>query len=173
MSIRPASPIARIETDFVERASAGPRHFRFESQVKLFEVGNSLSSDGFMNDSGRILWLDCIGGLVFGLVVIALCWPLSRWEGLPLNVVLATGSANLIYGSYSLFVTTRKNRSLKLVKILAAANMFWLVVCVGILIAYWNQISVLGVLHVAGEGIYVSALGLVEWKMKESLTTEK
>lgn len=93
--------------------------------------------------------------------------------GLPLNVVLATGSANLIYGSYSLFVTTRKNRSLKLVKILAAANMFWLVVCVGILIAYWNQISVLGVLHVAGEGIYVSALGLVEWKMKESLTTEK
>lgn len=122
-----------------------------------------------MKDSDRILWLDCIGGLLVGVIVIALCWPISRWESLPLSVVLAMGAANLIYGGYSLFVTTRKNRSLKLVKILSVANMFWLLVCFGILIAHWNQISVLGELHVAGEGIYVAALGIAEWKMRESL----
>ena len=124
-----------------------------------------------MKDLVRILWLDCLGGLAVGVIVVAFCWPISNWEGLPLVVVLAMGMVNLAYGSFSLYVTTRKNRPLSLIKILAIANMFWLLVCCVIVVVHWNQISILGILHLIGEGIYVAALGKVEWKLKDSLAT--
>ena len=122
-------------------------------------------------DPSRILWVDCIGGLVVGILVLVLCQLLSDWENLPLATVIVMGAANLAYGGYSLFVTTRKKRPLILVKILAMANMVWLLVCVAIATMYWRLISLLGIVHVIGEGIYVAGLGFVEWKMKASLAT--
>ena len=60
-----------------------------------------------------------------------------------------------------------------MVKVLAIANMLWLIVCLAIVIAFWQQISVLGLLHVVGEGIYVFALGLTEWKWRVLLSEAK
>ena len=120
-------------------------------------------------DRSRILWVDCIGGLVVGFVVLVFCQLISSWENLPLATVVLMGAANLAYGVYSLFVTTRKKRPLILVKMLAIANMAWLLVCVVIAVIYWSQISPIGFVHVIGEGIFVAGLGFVEWKMKESL----
>ena len=122
-------------------------------------------------DRSRLLWVDCIGGLVVGFVVLVFCQLISSWENLPLETVVLTGAANLAYGVYSLFVTTRKKRPLILVKMLAIANITWLLVCVAIAAMYWRQISLIGIVHVIGEGIYVAGLGFVEWKMKESLVT--
>ena len=122
-------------------------------------------------DRSRILWVDCIGGLVVGFVVLVFCQLISNWENLPLATVVLMGAANLAYGVYSLFVTTRKKRPLILVKMLAIANITWLLVCVAIAAMYWRQISLIGIVHVIGEGIYVAGLGFVEWKMKESLVT--
>ena len=55
----------------------------------------------------KILWLDCIGGLVVGTVVLIFASLLSDWEGLPKTTVRFMGIANLAYGSYSFYVTTR------------------------------------------------------------------
>ena len=120
-------------------------------------------------DRSRLLWVDCIGGLVVGFVVLVFCQLISSWENLPLETVVLMGAANLAYGVYSLFVTTRKKRPLILVKMLAIANITWLLVCVVIAVIYWSQISPIGFVHVIGEGIFVASLGFVEWKMKESL----
>lgn len=117
----------------------------------------------------RLLWVDCLGGLFVGVVVMFFCRQLSDWEQLPPSVVLLMGAANLGYGGYSLFVTTRKPRPLALVKILAMANMAWLVVCLIIFSMYRNEISAFGTLHVLGEGVYVAALGYAEWMAKDSL----
>jgi len=121
--------------------------------------------------SDRILWVDCLGGLAVGLIVFVFCRLISEWQNLPLKVVLLMGAANLIYGCYSLYVTTRKQRPSGLVKLLSIANMVWLLVCSAIVVMYWSQISLFGMAHVIGEGIYVAGLGFVEWKMKESLAT--
>ena len=117
----------------------------------------------------KILWLDCLGGIVVGIVVLAICQRLSNWEGLPLTIIVALGLVNLSYGTYSLYVTTRRPRPMNLVKILAVANMAWLVVCIAIASTYWNQITGLGLLHLLGEGAYVAGLGYTEWKMREML----
>ena len=45
----------------------------------------------------KLLWLDCLGGISVGMVVLAVSKLLSRWENVPVNVVIAMGIANLLY----------------------------------------------------------------------------
>ena len=118
----------------------------------------------------RILWIDCIGGLVVGVLILCLCRLISGWDSLPLWIVLAVGFANLGYGGYSLWVTTRNPRPIALVKILAIANMTWLVVCIAIIVSHWSEISAFGIFHKLAEGIYVSSLGFMEWRWRELLS---
>ena len=125
------------------------------------------------NSNDKILWVDCLGGLIVGCVVLSIYKLLNDWESLPTSIVVSMGVANLAYGSYSLFVTTRNPRPLMMVKLLAVANMFWLIVCLAIATAFWRQISVLGILHVVGEGIYVAALGLAQWRWRMLLAGPK
>jgi len=118
----------------------------------------------------NILWIDCLGGIVVGVLMLLACRWLAQWDGLPVGVIVATGCVNLGYGCFSLFVTTRQSRSISLVQSLAAANMGWLLVCIGITAANWPQISFFGIIHVMGEGLYVAALGYTEWIWRQSLS---
>ena len=95
----------------------------------------------------------------------------SELDRLPLWVIRFSGFANLAYGSYSLFVTTRVPRRLILVKCLALANMAWLVVCIAIVVTYQNEISAFGVSHLLAEGIYVASLGAIEWRWRKILAS--
>lgn len=123
-----------------------------------------------MNSSKqKILWLDCLGALVVGVIVLVICRPLSRWDGLPVSMIVTIGFVNLIYGTYSLYVTTRDPRPLGLVTILALANMAWLLVCIAIIALNWERITLFGLMHVFGEGVYVAGLGYSEWKLRHSL----
>jgi len=124
-----------------------------------------------MNASPRILWLDCLGGIIVGIVVLAICRPLSNWECLPVSIEMGMGIANLIYGCFSLFVTLCRPRAKSLIATLAVANMAWLLVCVLITTIWWEQISWLGLLHVLGEGVYVAGLGYTEWTLRDSFST--
>ena len=118
----------------------------------------------------RILLLDCTGGICVGIAVLGMCQLLSELEGLPLSVVILMGVANLVYGGYSLLVATRQNRTINMIGLLAFANMAWLLVCLAIAAAYRTEITVLGLLHVLGEGVYVAGLGYTEWRMRRTLT---
>lgn len=120
-----------------------------------------------------ILWIDCLGGLIVGLLVLLIHPFLSRIQGLPKLIVIFIGIANLLYGSYSLFVTTRQRRPIGLVKTLALANMGWLFVCLGILVLWFNVLTMIGIAMVVGEGIYVATLGIAEWKWRTDLTLQQ
>ena len=118
----------------------------------------------------KILWTDCIGGICVGIIVLVIHRFLSQWENLPVAVIIAMGCTNLLYGSYSFYVTTRNPRPRVLVSVLAAANMFWLLVCIGIVVSFRRDISALGILLVLGEGVYVSLLGFTEWRWRDALS---
>ena len=64
----------------------------------------------------------------------------------------------------------RNPRPMILVQVLAIANMFWLACCLVIVIIYGSQISILGWLHVIGEGVYVALLGYLEWRWRNRLS---
>ena len=120
-----------------------------------------------------ILWIDCMGGLIVGLLVLLFHPFLGRIEGLPKLTIVSIGIANLAYGSYSLFVTTRKRRPIGLVKMLALANMAWLLTCIGIVVLWFDVITEIGILLVVGEGIYVATLGITEWKWRADLALQR
>lgn len=122
-----------------------------------------------VSDKQNILWLDCLGGLMVGVFVLLFSNLISEWDSLPLGIVRFVGFANLAYGSYSIWVTTRAPRKIILVKILALANMAWLFVCITIIVIHWNDISLFGTIHKLAEGIYVASLGVIEWRWRESL----
>lgn len=116
-----------------------------------------------------ILWIDCIGGLVVGVLILCVCRLISVWDNLPIAVVIGVGIANLSYGSYSLWVTLRKPRPLSIVKFLSLANMAWLAVCISIVAFYWKDISAFGIFHKLGEGLYVASLGVLNGDGKSRL----
>ena len=122
---------------------------------------------------GWILWIDCLGGLVVGVLVLLFHPFLSQIEGLPKLTVVFMGVANLVYGSFSLFVTTGKRRSIAQVKMLALMNMAWLIVCLGIVYLWFDDITVIGIVLVVGEDSYVATLGFVEWKWRARLATQQ
>jgi hypothetical protein len=128
-------------------------------------------SDQYPTD--RILWLDCVGGLIVGTLVLLFCGWISELECLPIQYVVGMGVANLAYGSYSIWVTLSRPRSQRQVEILAAANTAWLFVCLAIAVLHLGSMSLLGYVHVIGEGVYVAALGITEWLMRKKLVKAK
>ena len=122
-------------------------------------------------DKRTILWVDCTGGLAVGVIVLACCNFLSNLDSLPIWVTIFVGFANLGYGSFSLWLTTRSPRPLRLVRVLAIANIAWLAVCITIVMSHWQGISTFGVFHKLGEGLYVALLGCLELKWRHALAS--
>ena len=77
--------------------------------------------------------------------------------------------ANVAYGSYSIYVATRKRRDVRLVQALAVANMGWLIVMLSIVYSWRDAITSTGIVIVLGEGIYVAAPGFTEWQWRATL----
>jgi hypothetical protein len=122
-----------------------------------------------MKRKGRLLWVDGLGGLLAGTVVLLLSGWLSEVERLPEHFVVFMAGANLVYGAYATSLASRPERPAVLVGVLACANMFWLILCLGFALWFRDQISVFGLLHVLGEGAYVGGLGCLEWRWRVAL----
>ena len=119
----------------------------------------------------KLLWIDSLGGLAAGVLVLALAGWLAPLEGLPSEVLAFTGAMNLVYGSYSLALALRKRRKRPAVYALIFANAAWLPVCLALTAAFWKTITPFGVLHLVGEGLYVGGLALVEWRQRGTFVT--
>jgi hypothetical protein len=118
----------------------------------------------------KLLWVDCLGGLAVGVLVLALSGWLSDLYRLPLDLVRFMGWVNLGYGAYSLSLASRAVRPLPLIVLLAVANMGWAVFfCFRWAFDFWGTASVFGLLQLVGEGIFVGALGCLELRWRESL----
>ena len=117
----------------------------------------------------NLLWIDCSGAALVGVVVLLLSGWLSELHRLPQDFVLFMGWVNLGYGAYSFSLVRRAKRPLSLIRLLVAANLLWMVLCLYWTWLYFEQASIFGLLHVGGEGLYVGVLGLLEWRWRELL----
>lgn len=117
----------------------------------------------------RLLWIDGSGGLLVGVLVLASCRWIASWHNLPMMLIIAIGIANAVYGCYSLSLAMQTVRPLVYIHVLVVANLPWAVNCFVIVALWRDSISILGVLHIAGEGIYVGALAILEWRWRHLL----
>lgn len=119
----------------------------------------------------NLLWIDCTGAAVAGVVVITFSGWLSRLEGLPEELLIFTGAVNLLYASYSFFLAVRAERPMRLIKLLVFANLAWAPVCLMLVAVYSATATPFAYLHLVGEAIYVGTLAVFEWRYREVLLT--
>ncbi|MEM6783360.1 MAG: hypothetical protein AAF624_06455 [Bacteroidota bacterium] len=117
----------------------------------------------------NLLWVDCTGALVAGVLVLALSGWLADLHGLPRSVLLFTGMMNLAYGSFSFSLARRTERPRPLLSLLASANMAWPLVCIALVVMHRAAIGPTGLLHLLGEAVYVGGLGFIEWQSRDLL----
>lgn len=117
----------------------------------------------------RLLWIDCTGGLVAGVAVLALAGTLARLEGLPPVVLGFTGAMNLVYSTGSFALARRPLRPPWALAALALANLAWAPVCLALLAAHADTATPLAALHLGGEALYVGVLGALEWRHRDRL----
>jgi hypothetical protein len=114
----------------------------------------------------RLLWFDGLAGGGVGLLVVALHRWLAGWYGLSAELVLGVGVVNVLYGTYSSSLALRATRGSPppplAVRALVAGNLGWTVVCAILVATHLQRESALGLVVLAGEGLFVGALGLVE-----------
>ena len=118
-----------------------------------------------------LLWIDCLGGLAVGVLVLVLSSWLATLYALPEPFILAMGVANLAYGTFSLSLARRAIRPRALLRLLVGANLAWAIVCVGASAVFASQASVYGLALLLFEGAYVGGLGLLEWRVLDALVT--
>ena len=117
----------------------------------------------------NLLWVDCSAGAIVGIVVLGLASWLSWFFGLPYEVLLFTGGANLLYAGYSFSLAVRRQRPMWLIQLLILANLGWAVVCVGLATAFFGSASPFGMIHLVGEGVFVAGLAGLEWTWRNQL----
>jgi hypothetical protein len=119
-----------------------------------------------------LLWIDCVGGLTVGVLVLTLSSWLSALYGMPERFVIALGVANLAYGAFSLSLARRAVRPRALLQLLIGANLAWALFCVIASALLASQASAYGLALLLFEGAYVGGLGHLEWRFLDSLQTK-
>jgi hypothetical protein len=98
---------------------------------------------------------------------------LAGWLGelyhLSRDFLLFMGVVNLVYASYSLPLAMSSRRSRARVHILAVGNMVWGVACLCFAAYFMGTASILGMVHLVGEGIIVGGMGCLEWRWRAFL----
>jgi len=120
----------------------------------------------------KLLWVDCSAGAIVGVTVLLLHGWLSKWYGLPQNLVLFMGVANLAYASYSFSLALRKKRPLALIRLLVIANLAWALLLLIWVVVFNGTASPLGLAYLVMEALFVGGLGILEWGSRGLLTTD-
>lgn len=116
-----------------------------------------------------LIWADSRAGLTAGAVVLALSYWLSPFFGLPRELLLVTGAANVCYGLYSGWLFTRRLRPHAAIVALVLANTTWAIGCFAAAYHFAPTATLFGILHLAGEGLIVGTLAVLEWRARTEL----
>jgi hypothetical protein len=119
-----------------------------------------------------LITTDWIAGATAGGLMLALHPWLSRWYALPQTLLLFIAAANLGYAMVS-FTIARRARGAHVpgLRLMAAANVAWGVVCVALGIRWFDSASVWGLAQLFGEAVLVGGLGVVEWVVSRQAET--
>lgn len=91
---------------------------------------------------------------------------LATLYGMPTNLLVFIGVANVLYASYSFSLAIRRTRTPLPLNVLIIANGVWALVCVGLAVHWAGTASLFGMAHLLAEALFVSRLASLEWKWR-------
>lgn len=117
----------------------------------------------------HLLWIDCIAGALAGVAILVLLNWLAALYGMPINILVFIGVANVLYAGYSLSLAIRRTRTPGVLNALIVANSLWALVCVGLAVQWAGTASLFGMAHLLAEALFVGGLARLEWKWRGRL----
>lgn len=101
--------------------------------------------------------------------MLALRSVLTDFYGLPLEVVTFIGAANVAYSVLGFVLGPLKRRPAWLLWLLIVANLGWAVVSAVMAAKFWSSAHVFGLLHIVGEGLFVTMLAWLEFRHRATI----
>ncbi|KZN45887.1 hypothetical protein [Pseudoalteromonas luteoviolacea] len=120
----------------------------------------------------NILHLDGSAGLVVGILLLLLNDWVSHLYSLSTSMILFLATMNACYGVYALSLAFSKNRQIRLITLLILANIIWAALCCTLVVYYMQTASMIGLVFISLEGIFVTFLAYFEWRNKGLLSTQ-
>jgi len=105
-----------------------------------------------------------------GVLLFALLEWVSVLYNLPVNIVILLASANVIYGIYALTLAFLVTKPVYTITVLAIANALWVCICIFIALYYVQTASLIGVVFIILEAVFVCILAYYEFKFRFVLT---
>lgn len=120
----------------------------------------------------KIIWVDCIAAISVGLIVLLFHSMVGAIYHIPEQTIIFIALSNLLYGAYSFSLAIQKARNIKHLQLLVFGNLFWALVCAGVVAQYFNVASLIGIAFIVCEAMFVIMLAYFEWKYRYELVLE-
>lgn len=112
----------------------------------------------------KLLWVDGIAALLSGLIVFTFNDKIARLLSLPDNLLTTLSIISLGYSCFSLYLAQSKSTAKGLLRILVIANFAYAIFCVILILFLHANTSLLGVVYLSLESLFVATLAALEWK---------
>lgn len=114
----------------------------------------------------HLLWIDCIAGALTGVAMLLLVDWLAALYGMPTDLLVFIGGANVLYAMYSFSLAIRRTRTPRLLNALIIANGVWALVCVMLAVHWAGTATLFGKAHLLVEALFVGRLASLEWQWR-------
>lgn len=117
----------------------------------------------------KLLWADGIAALLSGLIVFTFNEKIAKLLSLPENLLTTMSIVSLGYSSFSLYLAQSKSNSKRSITILVVANLAYAIFCAVLLLFLYTNTSVLGVIYLILESLFVATLAALEWRQVKQM----
>jgi hypothetical protein len=117
----------------------------------------------------QIFLIDGLGALLSLSLLLALTLTIEGFFGVPRQALLALCLLPLVFSIYSLSCHFLKPLRWSLfLRVIAIANLFYCGLTLGLVIAYFESLTTLGLLYFVIEKAIVIPLAIVEWRLSRA-----
>jgi hypothetical protein len=114
----------------------------------------------------KLFLVDCLGALLSATLLGLVLAKFEMTFGMPQNVIYILAALSCIFALYSFICFVNKSANWRpLMKIIATANLLYCCLTVGLMVYFYQKLTVLGLIYFVLELIIVIGLACIEWKI--------
>lgn len=113
----------------------------------------------------KVFQIDGIGAAISALLLMLVIAQFEFFFGFPVNVAKWLSVLPFAYSVFSLTCHWCKPKSSIYLKIIVAANILYCIITIGLVVYFFNKITIFGILYFLIEKMIVIPLAFWEWKL--------
>jgi hypothetical protein len=140
-----------------------------QSTAKRQTDGQAPVVNGASPWAKKLPWIDGVAALSAGALMFAFRGLLSDFYGLSYQLVTSIALVNMLYSVFGLTLGLLRRRPAWLLTALISANLGWAAACIVFAVRAPASATIWGYGQLVGEGAFVAALALLEWRHRRAI----